>query len=95
MAIRSKKITQSARNQDCTLRLPGICNFNPETTVFAHIGTNRGMGFKCSDVVGVYACSNCHSEIDGVNRHALAADKLRALEETLGILISNALVKVA
>ena len=60
------RVRQSARNEDCTLRLPTICNFNPETTVYCH--TNRlqdgkGMGIKSNK--GAYGCSACHDVMDG------------------------------
>jgi hypothetical protein len=86
MLARSKKITDSAKGQDCSVRLPGICNGNNETVVFAHIGKRRGMAIKCADYFGVYACSACHDEIDRRTRHMdpqdLKADLLAALEET-------------
>jgi hypothetical protein len=64
--IRLKKITQSARGQDCTAHLP-CCNHNPETTVFAHYGEpgERGMSFKPDDTSGGYLCSDCHDVMDG------------------------------
>jgi len=89
--LKSKKIRNSAKNEDCTLRLDG-CNFNPETTVLAHIGSNRGMGYKCGDNMTVYACSHCHTKIDGAERKELANDVLRALEETQQILINKGLL---
>jgi hypothetical protein len=48
------------------LRIPGVCNFNPETTVLAHIrrGGVAGMGQKPPDLCGVHACSACHDVID-------------------------------
>ena len=55
MKVVSKKIRNSARGQDCTLRIPGVCNFNPETTVLAHVGKDRGMSIKCHDTMAVYA----------------------------------------
>ncbi len=79
---RSKKIMSSAKGEDCTLRLTGVCNFNPETTIAAHIGRRRGMGVKCGDNMIVYSCSACHSEIDSKPRTDYADDKLRAIEET-------------
>lgn len=88
MIVRSKKITDSARGEDCTLRLIGICNNNPETVIFAHVGRRRGMAIKCGDHFGVYACSSCHDAIDGRDRlpdsvaEELPDDILRALEET-------------
>ena len=90
--IKSKKLRDSARGQDCTLRLVGICNFNPETTVLAHIGRNRGMGQKCNDTMAVFACSSCHTEIDSVNRFEYGQDKLDALERTQQYWINEGLL---
>lgn len=62
------KITKSARGEECDVRLLGICNGDPETTVYAHLPDGSGtgaMGSKSSDLCGVYACSSCHDEIDG------------------------------
>ena len=89
------KIRKSARGEDCALRL-GNCS-SPETVVLAHIGRNRGMGIKCADYMGVYACSNCHDIIDGrvkseFTRQELDSEKLRALEETLGKLVDKGLI---
>lgn len=57
------KLRKSARGQPCFVRLPGVCNFNPETTVLAHLN-GGGMGIKKSDLFGAFACSSCHDEID-------------------------------
>lgn len=61
------KLRESARGQDCHLRLPGICNHDPETTVLAHIrrGFISGTALKPVDSAGVFACDACHSAIDG------------------------------
>lgn len=47
-------------------RFFGICNFDPQTTVLAHIrrANVAGMGQKPPDLCAVFACSDCHSEID-------------------------------
>ena len=45
------------------MRLPGICNFNPETTVLAHLN-GGGMGTKKNDLFGAFCCSSCHDECD-------------------------------
>ena len=64
------KITKSAKGEDCALRLPEICCFNPETTVFAHINTViKGTGTKSLDIHGIYACWKCHDVIDGRNNN--------------------------
>ncbi len=91
------KIRESARGEDCSLRL-GFCS-NPETVVLAHIGRNRGIGIKCADYFAVYACSSCHDIIDGrvsseFNKTELQAEKLRALEETQGKLTDKGLLNV-
>lgn len=60
------KLRKSAQGQQCLIRIPGVCNGNPETTVLAHIrrGGLGGMGMKPPDVCGVLACSDCHDAID-------------------------------
>jgi len=59
----SRKIRDSARGQDCQVRLPGVCNFNPETVVLAH-KSGAGMGTKSPDIHAAYACSACHDAVD-------------------------------
>ena len=55
-----------AKGRDCQIRLPGICNHNPETTVLAHyrMAGLSGMGMKSPDMCGAWACSNCHTYVD-------------------------------
>ncbi|MPW31914.1 DUF1364 family protein [Agarivorans sp. B2Z047] len=62
--MRSSYITESAKGEECQVRIPGACNGNPETTVLAHVGKNRERGIKCDDTFAVFACSSCHDEID-------------------------------
>lgn len=55
-----------ARGQECQVRIPGVCNFNPETVVLAHFrmpGT-CGVGMKPSDWQAAFACSACHDALD-------------------------------
>lgn len=61
------KIRKSAAGKDCLVRIPGICNFDPATTVAAHIRVAGmcGIGMKPSDILTVRACSSCHDVIDG------------------------------
>jgi len=61
------KITESARDQMCQIRLPGVCNHNRETTVWAHgngSAAGKGMWMKSNDLLGAYACSCCHDVYD-------------------------------
>lgn len=65
--FRSPKLLQSARGQDCTVMIPGVCNGNPETVVAAHANWQeygKGGALKCHDIFHARACSACHAEID-------------------------------
>jgi len=57
-------IRRSAKGQPCQVRVPGICNGNPETTVLAHLN-GGGMGTKARDIHGAFCCSACHEWLDG------------------------------
>lgn len=61
-----RDLRQLARGQHCMVRIPGVCNHNPETTVLAHIrrGNVAGAGQKPPDTCGVWACSACHDVMD-------------------------------
>jgi len=64
--IRSKKITRSSRGKPCSLNIVGVCNYNEETTVFAHLPSqSHGIGLKSTDICGCDACSACHDVLDG------------------------------
>lgn len=94
--IRSKKILAAAKGMPCTLRFPGHCNHNPETTVSAHIrDQHKGMGIKASDYSIVFACSDCHFALD---QGQMGDDALwyvvRGLQETWGLLIARGIIIV-
>lgn len=71
----SDKYTKSARGQHCTVRLPGICTGNTETTVFAHLN-GAGMGRKHSSIHGAYCCYECHMALDGHHKCDIPKDDL-------------------
>lgn len=95
------KITESARGQECAVRIPGVCNGNPETVVWAHANgsaAGKGIGMKAPDLLGAYACSACHDEVD--RRTRLWSDRavVRLMfweghARSLRILIEKGLVK--
>lgn len=73
-------LRKEAKGRGCMVRLPGICNFNSETVVLAHIRLAgvSGMGMKSPDLVGAWACSACHDELDGrTHKSGLSRDELR------------------
>ncbi len=98
--IRSDKIRNAARNEDCTLQIAGVCNFNPETTVLAHLPhETHGMGMKASDLSACFACSSCHDAIDNRNAGMLTDYERewymrRAQVRTLERLVSKGVVKI-
>lgn len=96
------KITKSAKGEDCQIRIPKVCNFNPETTVFCHLG-GGGMSSKSSDIHGAYGCSSCHDEVDGrTNKTKYICDSKESVElwfyeaiiRTQLILIEKGLIKI-
>lgn len=61
-------IRKAARGEDCTLLIPGVCNFNPETVVLCHsnvLEDGKGMGLKAPDTEACFGCSSCHDILDG------------------------------
>lgn len=67
-AHRNPHLLAMARGKPCLFRLPGICNFNTETTVAAHSNWaehgGKGMSRKASDQFSAWSCSACHSWLD-------------------------------
>jgi hypothetical protein len=59
-------LRKAARGRECQVRIPGVCNGNPETTVLTHIRIAGlcGTGIKPPDLIAAIACSSCHDEID-------------------------------
>jgi len=72
-------LRKEAKGRNCMVRLPGICNFNNETTVLAHLRMSgiSGMGLKADDALGAWACSACHSTIDGHTKTDMTREELR------------------
>lgn len=98
--VRSKAIRDSARGESCTLRIPGVCCGDPETTVLAHLPYGgRGMGMKAPDTHSAYACRTCHDAIDGRGGYrVLDAEALecclRGIAETQARLIDRGILTV-
>ena len=72
------KLTKEARGRECQVRIPGVCNFNPETTVLAHyrLAGTCGTAIKPDDTQAAWACSACHDEVDHRTRFIDANDAL-------------------
>ena len=77
------KITESARGEDCQVRIVGCCSFDPSKTIWSHArwgAAGRGKSIKAIDECGAYACTNCDAAYDGqrqvtgVSRSEIDAD---------------------
>lgn len=97
-AARASKIRESARGQQCQVRVPGICNGDPATVVLAHLN-GAGAGTKAHDIHGAYACSECHGWLDGGfaqaghNRDTRDLWHLQGVIRTQCILLEKGLVR--
>ena len=94
----NKKLRKSARDQDCLVRIPGVCNFDPKTTVLAHIN-GGGMGLKQPDYKAAFCCSSCHAVIDGHVKSKFSYEQLiswhwQAVGRTWDIWIEQGLIEV-
>jgi aldehyde:ferredoxin oxidoreductase len=91
------KITESARGEDCQIRLPGVCNFNSETTMFCHLG-GAGMALKSDTIHGAYGCYDCHMVCDGHIKSEYESDILKlwffeGMVKTQLILLAKGLIR--
>jgi hypothetical protein len=98
--IKSKKYRDAAKGQPCTLNIAGVCNYDPETTVFCHFpDESHGMGKKSDDISGGDGCSDCHDWIDGRtgSHHSVDTDfyMRRSQTRTLRNRIERGIVKFA
>ena len=61
------KITESARGEDCQVRIIGICKGDPDYTIWSHArhgAAGKGKGIKSLDIAGAYACTACDAAYD-------------------------------
>lgn len=65
-AIRSKALRDSAKGEDCTLNIAGVCSYDSATTVLCHLpGEGKGTAYKVDDFYAVFGCEACHRWLDG------------------------------
>ena len=83
-----------AKDKPCQFRVPGICNHDPATSVWAHVnrGGISGIGQKAPSICGGVACSDCHDWIDGRSNRASMSTDPRDSMILEGVLRSQALV---
>jgi hypothetical protein len=93
------KLRKAARGRECMVRLPSVCNHDPETTVLAHVRLAgvSGMGMKSDDLLGAWACSSCHDAIDrrahtDVDRDYVRLAHLEGMVRTIAVLKKEGLI---
>lgn len=62
------KIREAARDEDCLVRLPGVCCFDPAKSIWSHAkwaSGGKGRGLKAIDLAGAIACTSCDAVYDG------------------------------
>jgi len=101
MARKQDKLTKEAKGRDCTVQLFPYCNFNPETTIFAHFNSeSKGVALKSENWWGSFCCSDCHDIIDGrravddISPLEIEQAKFRSLHRTLKIQIEEGNIKI-
>jgi hypothetical protein len=62
------KLRESARGEDCLVRLPYVCKHQPEYVILSHYrGSAGGKGgsIKSIDMASAYCCTACDAVYDG------------------------------
>lgn len=79
---RNRALLDMARGQPCLLRIPGVCNSDPATTVACHSNQakhGKAGARKADDQWSVHGCSDCHRWLD--SGMATASQKIAAFNE--------------
>ena len=88
------RLRELARGKPCSLRIPGVCNRNPETTVLAHMNTEwKGVALKSPDICAVRACSDCHEYVGDMVTPEKRLLGLEGLLRTLKAYVEEGIIK--
>ena len=66
-------IRDSARGEECLVRIPGVCRGGTEHTIWSHAplgAAGKGRGIKSLDIAGAYCCTACDAALDQAQRPA-------------------------
>lgn len=64
---KSQAIRDSAKGEECTVRIPGVCRGGTEHTIWSHAplgAAGKGLGLKALDLAGAYCCTACDACVD-------------------------------
>lgn len=92
----------SARGENCTINVAGVCCYNPETTVYCHFPDGSGGSNRLTGPIhGGYGCNTCHDSIDGRwGSRDFSSDSKefymrRSMNRTINRLIEKGLITVS
>lgn len=74
-------LSKTARDQECTIRVPGVCNGRTDLTVLCHvrmIGIS-GYGLKAPDALAAFGCQPCHDYVDARTHPKVSPEERRLL----------------
>jgi putative nuclease YbcO-like protein len=102
---KSARIRESARGEECQVRLVGVCKGGTEHTIWSHARWGAQLGDagrsgarKALDVCGAYACTACDAAYDGqkqvvgMKRHEIDLDWCLGHFRSLAILKQKGLL---
>lgn len=72
---KSQAIRDSARGEECQVRIPGVCTGNNDHTIWSHAplgAAGKGRGIKSLDIAGAYCCTACDATLDQATGRAKA-----------------------
>ena len=94
----ANKLRQSARGQECQVRLYQICRGRNDTVILAHL-PGGGIGGKGFDTAASFCCFECHDAIDGrvqtdlYSKDQLTLAHLQGVMRTQSIWIKEGILK--
>jgi hypothetical protein len=93
--IHRSKIRESARDQNCTIRVAGCTNVG---VVLAHAPcVDKGLSIKSPNHWAAYACHHCHDQLDGRKGTLIMNSAplwMRGIYETQKILITQGMITI-
>lgn len=79
-----QSIRDSARGEECLVRIPGVCTSDPEKTIWSHAplgAAGKGRSIKALDLCGAFCCTACDAAIDGQAPLPAGYSRAQALED--------------
>lgn len=93
----SQKLRDSAKGEECTFNIAGVCSYDNTQTVLCHAPTEwKGHANKSPDYCAAFGCYACHNALDG---HKIARDErnfywMRAQQRTWKFWVEKGLIFV-